>query len=266
MEMRIGKRAMTKIVAAAAIGLGAFGAAQQASASLIIDLRATQINGAPIGGSNTAKSVSVAPGDVVTLSIFARANGVDGVSTNEGVQSVAGNITSSVGGLLGNLSAAPYPGDDLDADGIPDVRIFNALGAQNGKVQNLDADSDLDVGTPMTNQNVTDFFNARSANMAVPNVVVDANTREIRVGTATFTVAAGADGSTLLQFINRVENNGAPATEGAVWREDGAVKNPTNGTYLNGTPVSVSVVPEPTSLALAGLAGLGMLNRRRKNA
>jgi len=263
---------MAKIVAAAAIGLGAFGAAQQANASLIIDLRATQLNGGALPAGSTAKSVTVAPGDTVTMQIWAKISGADAVN-NEKIQSAAGDITSSNGGLLGNLSAAPFPGQmvDTDGDGEPDtlVRNFADLGSQAGKVQNLDADTDLDVGTPMTAQNVTDFFNARAAAQQAATVVNGnpAGTREIQIGSATFQVAAGGSGSTLLQFVNRVENNGAPATEGAVWIEDGVVKNPTVGTYTNGAPVSLTTgVPEPTSLALAGIAGLGMLNRRRKNA
>jgi len=262
MEMRIGKRAMTKIVAAAAIGLGTFGASQRAHASLIVDLRAT----------DGSKSVSVTPGNPVTLELWAIVTGAN-ASHDDTIQSVAGDVVST-GALLGNLTATPYAGFEPFPGFF--VGKFNGLGSQAGKVQDLDADTDLDVGTPMTAQNVTDFFNARSNSQENPSTYaangfanahnVGASGAEIRIGTVTFTPSAGASGSTLVNFIHRVENNGAPATEGAVWVEDGVPKNPTNGTYGEGSPVTLSVVPEPTSLALAGIAGLGMLNRRRKNA
>src|SRR5687767_11564267 len=67
MEKRIGHRTMGKLATAAAVGLAGIGAAQQADASLIIDVRATAVNGQPLSAGSTPKDVIAAPGDTVTL-------------------------------------------------------------------------------------------------------------------------------------------------------------------------------------------------------
>jgi MYXO-CTERM domain-containing protein len=258
---------MAKLAAAVAVGVAGIGAAQHADASLIIDLRATAVNGLAIPAS---KDVTVEAGNTVTMSIFAQVSGTN-AANDDTVQSVAGNIVST-GGLLGNLSAAPTN----TGSGLFN---FRGNGAQNGATQDLDADGDLDVGTPMNNQNVTQFFNARSNGPVTPGTVLSASQAEVLIGRVTFTVGAGADGETFVNFVNRVENNGTPATEGAVWFQDGGFDgdgnvqsvNPFNPTvagavFDRGSAVRLSVIPEPTGLALAGVAGLGLLARRRKNA
>jgi hypothetical protein len=55
----------------------------------------------------------------------------------------------------------------------------------------------------------------------------------------------------------------------ALWFEDGIAtgKTPGTGAYLLGSPTLIQV-PEPATLGLLGIAGLGLLARRRneKNA
>src|SRR5688572_8241221 len=250
MEKRIGNRSMGKLAAAAAVGLAGFGAAQHVDASLIIDVRATGVNGAPLGAGSTAKDVTAGRGDTVTFAIFAVLTGTNGAN-DETVASAHGALISTPGNLLGNLSANV-------------VAPFNGNGSQNGLVQDLDSDTDLDVGSGPNGGVNTHFFLARS-NTQENGTITSAQSEEIQIGTANFVV--GEQGlETFVNFFRRASASGGNINTAATWFEDGAIRAPSNGVYGTGAPVRV-IVPEPTGLALAGLTGLGLLARRRnKNA
>jgi hypothetical protein len=263
MRTNISFRRQAKLLAATALVVNALAvAATPAEAGNTIDMRAAQVNGQPIGGANTAKNVVVLPGDTVTLELFSIVTGTN-AANDELTKGGSGNIVSSSGGLLGNLVASPTS----TGGGLYN---FRANGFQNGAVQDLDGDGDLDVGTPMNNQNVTQFFNARSSGG------VELPGGELIIGRATFTVSAGGFGETLINFVPRTEEDGSPATEGAVWFQDGGfdqdgfvqATNPFNPTvagasYLAGPPVRVAV-PEPAGLTAAALTSIGLTARRRR--
>jgi hypothetical protein len=258
-------RRQAQLFAATAFVVNALAVAAPAEAGLTIDMRVTSLNGTPIAAT---KSVVVIPGNTVTMSIFAIVSGTNSAN-DDMVKTQSGNIVSSAGGLLGNLIAAPTNTGGGQYN-------FRGNGFQNGAIHDLDSDGDLDVGTPMTAQNVTQFFVARSVGEFAPPTPVTSGSAEVLIGLATFTVAANPGGtSTLVNFVNRVQNNGSPETEAAVWWQDGGFDgdgnvqavNPFNPAvagafYGAGAPVQIGLVPEPAGLALVGVAALGLLARR----
>ena len=242
--------------AVAAVGLAGFGAGQ-ADAGLIIDLRAVAINGVPIPDQ---KHVSPnGPGDVVSIQIFARVYGSDAVN-DEGLQSISGSIYSN-GELLGNLINAAT------------VAPFNALGSQNGSQQDIDSDGDLDIGSipngarPATNSL---YFLPRSASVqdgsngtlnGTPIPGTNPAAEEWLVGTVNF-IVTGGNGMTWIDFVRRRLPNGENDIATSVWFEEGALRNGTSPYDTN--PVLIGAIPEPSGLALTGLAALGLLARRKR--
>ena len=262
MEKRIGHRAVGKLAAAAAVGLAGFGVGQQADAALVIDIRATHVNGAPVAvdrNGDAAETLVIpgAPDTAVTFEIVARVSGTDGLD-NERFQAMHGVFRSSTGGLLGDFGQ------------VAPLAPFNASGSQAGVGSDADADTDIDWG-PIPNGGATgSYFVARSAEMNSDGTRVDADTEEWVIGTGTWTSKGTGGSETFLDFIRR-RNPGNPGTNGSnfsAWNEDGtgtaSVRNGLSPYAVDGLSI---VVPEPSGIALAGLAGIGLLGRRRnKNA
>src|SRR6187431_1085467 len=106
--------------------------APSAHAGLMMDLRAVAINGQPLPPGFDAKHVDVpAPGDTITLDLFAVVTGTNGIN-DERITSAHGSVRST-GAVLGNFFGGT-------------VAPFSDAGSQNGSVQDIDGDTDLDVG------------------------------------------------------------------------------------------------------------------------
>lgn len=243
---------MGKLMAAAAVGLAGF-ATQQANASVVIDVRATQLNGA---AAPDPKTVAVVPGDVVTLGLFVNVSGTNGLD-DEGLQAINGAIRSSTGGLLGNLAGQL-------------VAPFNGSGSQVGTPIDIDSDGDLDVTGSNPNLSTGFFIGRNAAGFSTDGQRLGEGETFLACN-ATFTVGAGADGSTVVDWLQHRTATGGNNLAWGTFLVDGnnggtTPSNPTNTPISTTGGVTLQVVPEPSGLALAGLGVLGLLARRKKNA
>jgi len=136
-------------VAAATVAAIAFAAtAAPADAGLMIDLRATAINGSPTpaGGMH---DIDVHPGDVVSVQIVAVVSGTNNVN-DEAFQAIHGSIRSGNGGLLVDMSQSAV------------VAPFNGAGSQGGSAVDSDGDGDLDIGSPPNGGVASTYFIPRA--------------------------------------------------------------------------------------------------------
>jgi len=275
MNRQVSKRVAGKLIAAAvgAVGLTGIGASQ-ADASLVIDVSATAVTG---GASlDSAKQVTFsAPGQTVTLTLTAQIRGTN-TASEETLQSAQGSIRST-GPLLGNLSfgatrddvAGPVdtnsPGNIVNSNLVDP---FDGNGSSDGQFIDLDGDGDIDVGS--TGSDASLYFVARAPTAGGGTNIgagsPGAGDNRI-IGRVKYTYTGGS-GSSLANFLVRLDATNAPFFSAAVWTEDGVAKSPTTGVYGQGSPVLLTTgdVPEPTGLALAGLGAIGLVARRRSKS
>lgn len=216
----------------AAATVAALGASTQAA--LLLDVEVAT-------GGKTATIANV--GDTVSLNIYADPQGADSNLTNEGFKSIFGKLVSGNGGLLGNLSLSL-------------TSAFSGANSQAGLVQDLDGDGDLDVGGTVTNTSANWVYARTDLSPVAPG-------DRFLIATATFTATSNL-GSTSVNFLNRLP--GSTNNGDGNWREDGAPKADltfSGGSIVSGTPITISAVPEPTSLGLLGLSAIAALRRRR---
>jgi len=293
MDKRILQRKSGKLIAAAAAasaGLMGWGTTQKADASLVIDLRASAAsNGGVISADKKTVSVAVGSTTTVTMAVIARISGTNATqrtgdfandsstttANDETLQIITGSFASN-GLLKGSFNTAAGA---LTYNSR--TNPFNAAGSANGSAADFDSDGDLDIGNAGTDP--TGMFSGRSAaptfaftppsgfsqgegstsGANVNDKVIDATTSELQIGVLRFITDGLGGPITSLNFIPR------PATDpgSALWFEDGAStgKTPGTGAFLAGAPLTVQSIPEPATLGLLGIAGLGLLARRKKN-
>jgi len=247
------------------------------AAVLVFDTVATGTND-PLGTvSADGKTVSLqTAGSNVTFNIFATITNGNTNQGDDGLIVAVGSIISGTGGLKGNITAANV------------APFANNAFSQPGTPTDVGGDGDLDIGADPAWKTPNDpasdvFFHAGTADAtpAFGTAGASGNLRQL-IGTATFTLASGANGNTTVQFIPHTNGSGN-TTAGRIqqWQSDGVFESAngdgsgritgvgnTTGLIDLGQAVSVSLgaVPEPGSLALAGLGGLGLLLRRRRHA
>ena len=195
--------------------------------SLVVDLR--------VAGGGDAKEVAVTHvGQQVQLEAWGVVTGVNDV-TDEAMQSAMGSFLSSAGGAaLGDLS-------------VTRVAPFNYLGSQPGRVQDLDADGDLDIGGANTT-NAGDYYNARAQFMQFTGEPLPDGQPggQFKLADVTFTVTQLLSTTATTEVNFQPRPNSLPGFH-AIWREDDTPKNPRTGTYAAGTPVLLTVTPATIS-------------------
>ena len=242
----------TLFIAGAAFAI----AAQQASATLMIDLRVVSVDGVPTAHP---KCFIGAANSLLSFEVYAVVTGAAGNAGLEGFQIAVGSILSntSATGARGNVEAPALFGP------------FSAAGSTVGALADLDGDGDLDIGGNATASATASFVSARSASMTGGNAD-GLGASEFKLYTFGFRLASSGDEPLT---INWRKTDFTGLTTEYIWLEDGVLTNSrgVNGGSVGQVQVGAPVlsilecrdVPEPSTAGLGLLGALGMAGFRR---
>ncbi|MBC7784340.1 MAG: hypothetical protein H7144_10920 [Burkholderiales bacterium] len=266
--MRI-KSVLTAVVAS----LATFYPDSAARADLKIDLRF----------ADGSKTLNVDPGNLTPINIYAWGivSGQSGNAKEEGLLSAVVALQSQINsaGISGSITA-----------GVRGTG-WGGVGSQSGKASNLSTDGIGDWGskensgaglpaawfrarTTKSVNNPVDWADGNSPDDSVSNSLSDGGA-EFLLGRFVFTPTAMPNGASLK--YNPVTPAGGAISPG-IWWEDTDNKNvasPTGGKSAGTgsygparkagmSSEAMAVLPEPTSLGIAAVAGIGLLRRRRR--
>jgi hypothetical protein len=198
-------------------------------------------------------------GQVVNLNVYGYFASADGSYTNDGINTAFGALRSSNGGLLGGMTFSLIS---------PSFTLGTA--SNSGSVSDMDLDGDKDVGAKDGNLSgaATGFW--IGANAPTGQYVFCTDSNRVLIGTATFTVDAGAvvGQSTIANWTWRQKLSGT-GTNNQVYTMDGAshVVKGNDATLGVDLGTTITFVPEPATMTLLGLGSLvSLFIRRRRSA
>jgi len=221
-------------------------------AALTFDLRAATIthNGGGAVPVGDAKNVNVEALDLITLELYAQVTGVGGGT--EGYQTMlTGGVVATANGPIGGAFESPSI-----------ATAFNGTSAAPGTLQDLNADSRIDLGS-----NNTSFVQGQHVTAAANAMVIGNSTgvSEFKLFTVSYRVASSPVPTSSIALSFRMINVGGLGNE-LVWSEDGvtkSLKDPNTGFSTSGYTVTLTAVPEPSAFGMVLVGALGLVGFRR---
>ncbi len=169
--------------------------------SLTIELR--EPNG-------SASAVVSAVGQQITLDVIGVvAPGVAG--SNDVNVSASDPRTFGIGSITGSFVSSAATSNSTAVAGNLAAKVaqpFSGPGSEPGKLQDLNGDGNIDVGSNLNSTTTNDYWLGQSESEVTTGTVVG-NTKQIILGTVTYTVTnLHAGGATDINYVERVKNLG----------------------------------------------------------
>jgi len=246
-------RSFAKKVLGAGVATALLGLSPLAKGSLVVDLVPTSGSSGVLVNGSTVTVNNV--GDVVHFNVVATVTGQDANPNNDGLQAAFGNISGS-GTNIGSFAGTAGTTSTFAAGSL-----FSGT-VQKGFPQDLGSGG-VDLGFKVgTDSDVTRWVEARAGSVVSSSgnaISQTGGSSSFLLGTVDWVKTVAGVGTENVHWTPRISIN-------TVWNEDGGTNS--NGSnsanYLAGPGVTIAATPEPGSLALLGLGGLGLLLRRRR--